>query len=311
MSIAHDLVPDWRMPLPLRLDIHHYETVVAIIECGTMTEAARMLAVTQSAMSRRLTEAERRLGVNLFARGADRRLTPTVHGITVHQAAERALGELSRLEEALIGARSQVQVTVRVGVDSYQCYHWYPPFLAALRADRPEIDCHLGAVDDAPATAIAARSVDLVLAPGEFSGSHGLITLFVDELVLVCAPSHPLAAKQWIEPSDLAGETFLTYNPRPAPGFEYERFTSSAGEMPRLVRAVPQTSAIIEMVAANAGVSILSRWATRPAVESGRLAAVRCGPDGLQINWHALFRKGDPVAEEVAGRLAVHFGEPD
>ena len=50
------------MQPPLRLDLRHYETVVAIVDSDTMTAAAERLALTQSALSHRLADAERRLG---------------------------------------------------------------------------------------------------------------------------------------------------------------------------------------------------------------------------------------------------------
>ena len=291
---------------PLRLELRHYETVVALVESETMTSAARQLAVTQSALSHRLAEAERRLGATLFSRGSDRRLTPTGHGLAVHQAASRVIDELRRLEEALVSAPSSVEVTLRVAVGGYETYHWFPGFLDELRRDRPEVELDLVVIADAPGAALAARAVDLVLAPGVPSGDIGLVHLFDDELVLVCAPVHSLADHESIEAGDLVDETLLTYNALPSPGFEYDRFVRPSGATPRIVRVVRQTSAIVELVAAGVGVSILSRWATGPAVEAGRLATARCG-DGLEIPWHAAVRRNDVVASEVAERLSQYL----
>lgn len=299
------------MTTPLRLDLRHYETVAAIVEHGSMTAAARQLSVTQSALSHRLAEAERRLGVTLFARGVDRRLSATSHGVAVHQAARRALGDLARLEHMLVGAASEVRVTLRIGVGGYDCFHWYPGLLSTLRDERPDIELDLIAVGDAPGPLLSSRSVDLVIAPGEPSGDHELTAVLDDELVLVCAPDHRLAGVDVIEARDLIVETYLTYNARPSPGFEYDRFIRPSDNPPRIVRVVRQTSAIIELVAARAGVSILSRWATAAAVAAGRLVAIRCGVDGLPITWHAVHRRGDEVAAEVTTRLPSHLtGHP-
>ncbi|MEM7341307.1 MAG: LysR family transcriptional regulator [Actinomycetota bacterium] len=292
------------MVQPLVLELRHYETIAAIVEFGTMTEAARHLSATQSALSHRLAEAERRLGTTLFDRGRHRRLTPTRDGLAIHQAATRALDDLSRAERAVLGSPHPSAVTLRVAVGSYDCYHWFPGFLAEVRAAHPDVDLELTVVGDAPGPALAANRVDIVVAPGEPEGDHDLAPLFADELVLVVGPDHHLAGADVVEPAELALETYLTYNAQPTPGFEYDRFIRPGQVYPRLVRVVPQTSAIAELVAAGAGVSILSRWALRPNLDAGRLHAVQCGVRGLDLTWHAATRRGDDLARSMAIELS-------
>lgn len=274
----------------LQLGIRHYETIVAIVELGTMTAAARALHSNQPTLSHRLAEAERRLGVKLFDRGRQRRLTPTRAGIATHQAAVRALAILGRNEEILLTAPPEVTAVVRIGVGSYDCFHWYPAFLEHARREHPEIELQLAIVGDTPADALANTEVDLVIAPGTPDGPIELQSAFVDELVLLVAPDHRLADRSSIEPSDLVGETYLTYNSTPMPGFEYDRFVGASDTYPRMVTVVPQTSAIIELVAAGAGVSILSRWALAPAIAAGRVAVLRCGKTGLPLEWQVATR---------------------
>ncbi|WP_158412342.1 LysR family transcriptional regulator [Ilumatobacter nonamiensis] len=296
--------------MPLQLDLRHYETIVAIVELGTMTEAAKALYSTQSTLSHRLAEAERRLGVRLFDRGRHRRLTPTRAGIATHQAAARALDELGRNEQVLLAERSNVTSVVRIGVGSYDCFHWYPSFLGAASRHLPDVELELVVVGDAPGDVLASGDTDLVIAPGAPAGSIELIPAFEDELVLVTAPDHRLVGREFIEPIDLVDETYLTYNFNPTPGFEYDRFIRTGDDYPRVVSVVPQTSAITELVAAGAGVSILSRWALDPAIATGRLAATRCGPDGLALAWSLLTRateSADSPTRRVADHLADHL----
>lgn len=298
--------------MTLQLNVHHYETIVAIVDLETMTAAARELNSTQSTLSHRLAEAERRLGVQLFDRGRQRRLTPTRAGLATHQAASRALDALRRNEQALLADRSAVTSVVRMAVGSYDCFYWYPPFLDQSRATDSDIELDLVVVGDTPGDALSAGDVDLVIAPGTPSGAVECRPVLQDELVLVVAPEHPLANRSYVEPVDLVDEVYLTYNPNPAPGFEYDRFLRTGDSYPRVVTVVPQTSAITELVAAGAGVSILSRWALATALNSGRVVGVPCGADGLDLQWHTVLRSsevdGSP-ADRVADRLIEFFGE--
>jgi LysR family transcriptional regulator for metE and metH len=292
--------------MALQLDLRHYETIVAIVELGTMTAAARELHTTQSALSHRLAEAEQRLDRKLFDRGRQRRLTPTRAGLVLHQSAQRALADLERSEQILLADRRGVTSVVRIAVGSYDCYHWYPDFLNASTRHDPDIELDLVVGGDSPGEALAAGTVDLVLAPGEPQGAVELTPLFVDELVLLTSPDHSLADRAHVDAEDLVDETYLTYNPTPTPGFEYDRFIRPGDDYPRIVRVVPQTSAIVELVAAGAGVSILSRWALSPAIDSGRIAAVPCGPTGLSLVWTVVTRRSGPSGSPTR-RVAEHL----
>ena len=280
--------------MALQLDVRHYETIVAIVELGTMTAAARELNSTQSTLSHRLAEAERRLGVRLFDRGRQRRLTPTRAGLATHQAASRALNELGRNERVLLADQPNVTSVVRIAVGSYDCFHWYPSFLGQSRIRNSDVEVQLVVVGDTPGDALAATDVDLVIAPGSPSGTIERHPALDDELVLVVAPDHALAGRDFVEASDLVGEIYLTYNSSPTPGFEYDRFIRASDEYPHVVTVVPQTSAITELVAAGAGVSILSRWALEPAIATGRVVDARCGRDGLSLPWSVIMRSTEP-----------------
>lgn len=294
--------------MAVQLDIRHYETIVAIVELGTVTAAARELHATQSTLSHRLAEAERRLGVQLFDRGRHRRLTPTRAGLATHQAAGRALEELGRIERMLLAERPGVTSIVRIAVGSYDCFHWYPNFLIESREANPDIELELVVVGDTPSESLASATADVVIAPGEPTGAIELIPALDDELVLIVEPNHWLAKLDYIEPFHLTDQTYLTYNSSPTPGFEYDRFIRSGDDYPRLVTVVPQTSAITELVAAGVGVSILSRWALDPAISTGRLRSVRCSPVGLPLPWNLALRAGeseDSASRRVAEHLAT------
>ena len=293
--------------MALLLDLRHYETVAAIVELGSMTEAASALHATQSALSHRVAAAERRLGTKLFERGGRRALRPTRAGLAVHQAASRALAELERCEHVVAASDPAIESVVRVAVGGYDCFHWFPDALRAAERRLPEIQLQLVVVGDAPGRALAEARADLVLGLGQPRGSVEAVELFDDELMLMVAPGHRLADRTQVVAEDLTEESYLTYNPSPSPGFEYHRFIRPSSAYPRLVTVVEQTSAITELVAAGAGVSILSRWALEPAVSLGRVVPIKCGHDGLGITWSAFCRAEDPddaPARRVATLLA-------
>ena len=80
-----------------RLEIRHLRMLVAIDEAGGVADAAAILGVSGSALTHRIREAERRLGIALYSR-VKGRLRPTPAGDVLRQSAIRLLTDLDRSE---------------------------------------------------------------------------------------------------------------------------------------------------------------------------------------------------------------------
>ena len=295
----------------MKLDIKHWAMLKAIGDTGTLRQAAFTLGITQSALSHRLAEAERRLGGLLFEREG-RRLRQTSAGRAMTQTANQIIPTLQRAELDFSQAADNEITVVRFGVAAYSCYHWLPAFLANMSAVEPGIQLELVAsATQNPLRNLQEGTVDVVLAPG-YLAVPGLeaIAVFQDELVLVTEVKHKLAGKKFIEAEDLAGEDYLSYSKTAQPGFEYERFIRPSGIVPHLVTVVEVTDAIVELIASGFGVSILSQWAVQSAINSNKVAVMKVSASGLDLDWSALLRNSEPTgsaARVLSVRLAQWF----
>lgn len=288
-------------PGPRRLDLSHYETLVAVIDTGSVTAAANVLNLSQSALSHRLAEAERRLGHTMFERRPARTIQPSPAALGLYQAAKRVLPELVRAERQFLEQAATDRHNVRVGVAAYDCFHWLPGFTRHLDDVLGDIRLEIAIAPDAPAEALATSTADLMITPGWPIGQYRSWPLFTDELVVVLPPDHPALRAdsphggRWFGPDQVSEEVYLTYSRVPAPGFEFERFFRPAGVSARATVVVERTSAICEMVSAGSGISILSRWTVDPWLQTGAVRALPCGQDGLPLGWRYMVR---PAAED-------------
>ena len=284
----------------MRLEIRHWQLLKGLAEFGTLGKAADRLGITQSALSHRLAEAERRLGDRLFEREG-RRLTVTPAGRAMLQTAQQVLPELQRAEDNFMRLSDSAQHLIKLGIAAYNSYQWVPEFLRTVPVRREQLQLDLvSAATRKPVRSLLDNEVDLVIAPGEFS-EPGISSrpLFRDQLVLITPPNHPLSEKAFIEAVDLVDQDYLTYSRDRQPGFEYERFIRPAGVYPQYVQVVESTDAIVELVAAGFGVSILSQWALQRPLQQGLVRAVPLGEKGLFLTWSVLSRTLDSRREYV------------
>ena len=300
------------MPSGPLLDLRHLQMIRAIAAHGRVGDAAEALGLTPSALSHRVREAERRLGVPLFTRLHKRlRMTPAAELLA--DVADRVLSELDRAEADVRRMNQGVAHVVRIAVEDYSAYYWLPGFVAVLRTRLPGVDLQvMAAAGRDPVNALAARHVDLIVASGE--GERAGLThvpLFEDELLFLMPPGHRLAGKPHVTGPDVVGEEFITTSKTPAPDREFARLFRPHESYPRWTATVELPEAIVELVAAGQGTSVLAGWAVRPALDSGRIVSARVGPEGIVIPWHALIRvedaEGGPIAD-VARLLAEWAG---
>ena len=123
------------------------------------------------------------------------------------------------------------------------------------------------------------------------------------------APGHRLAGREFIEGGDIVGEDFITYTRIPEPDREYARLFRPSNSYPNWIETVEVPEAIVEMVAAGLGTSVLAGWAVESAVKSGRIVTARVGEQGLSVPWQAVTRAGDSDDDQrnlqVAAQLAA------
>lgn len=309
MAISMNLAQPTSTPL---LDIAHLEALRAIDDHGRLSDAAAALNVTPSALSHRVREAERRLGIPLYLR-AHRRLEPTAAAVYLAGTARRVLDEIGRAEADSRRMTGAVRRVVRLATDAYRSYAWLPAFVEVVREELPEIELQVSSSGSDQATAkVAAEVLDLAISPGDRPAPQlDDLFLFDDDLVFITSPAHPLADKAFVTGPDIDGVEFITYTRTPEPDREFARLFRPSNHFPAWVETVELPEAIIDMVAAGLGTSVLSRWAVADAVDQGRIAASSVGEEGISIPWHAFTRPDDAEARRVAEVLAdwcLHHG---
>lgn len=95
------------------LDLRRLEQFVAVVECGSLTDAAAQLGITQQALSVAIRALEEQVGVTLFTRS--RGMRPSESGLRLYESAQVLLAGAQRLiPDVQDAARSRSEV-LRVG----------------------------------------------------------------------------------------------------------------------------------------------------------------------------------------------------
>jgi LysR family transcriptional regulator for metE and metH len=288
------------------LNRQDFELVLAIAEERSVTRAALRMHLSQSAASHHLRSLEDRLGAPLFRR-LRRQMLPLPLGEEFVARARRVLREFRDSEEAIERAAGGRTRIIRLGTECYTSFHWLPALARELaRISDLEVRIVPEATQRAKA-ALAAGETDAVIL--QSAGSDPGLRywpLFEDELILLASSRHRLARQRSVGPGELADEPLIIHDMPGGRLGAIDEFFVGGRAYPSRVTRVQLTEAIVEMVRADLGVSILARWLATPYVRGRDLALVRLGR-GLRREWRLATVEGHPRSREiglVAGTLA-------
>lgn len=297
----------------MRLEIRDLRLVSAVAELGSLTRAGHQLHLTQSALSHQLADLEQRIGGALFERSG-RRMIATRLAEHLLARAKTTLAQMSEMERDLVDMANGREAVLRLATECYTGYHWLPPVLEAFRARHPAVDVRI--VPEAtsnPLRALVAGSIDLCVITSRVTDRRVAVApLFNDELVLVVGAGHPLASKRRVDPAELRDERFLMYSGADE-SQAFRAILGPAGVSPAQVQVLQLTEAILELVKAHMGVTILARWAVEPYIDAGTLRMIPIDHPGVARTWKAATRAARQPPESVSdfvGFLAATIAAP-
>jgi LysR family transcriptional regulator for metE and metH len=189
------------------------------------------------------------------------------------------------------------EAVIRLSTACYTCYHWLPPLLTQFQQRFPRVDIQIVAeATRDPLPALLDGRIDLGIvhnAPEDERLSY--TRLFKDELVLIVPADHRLARKRYVEPNELAEEHMIFYGVPLNELMFFQEVMVPAGVVPRKISHIQLTEAIVELVRAGVGLTVLARWAAAPYLADGRLVGVRVTRTGVPRQWYGAIIRQEPT----------------
>lgn len=288
------------------LERMHLAIVQEVDKQGSLTAAAEVLCLTQSALSHSMKKLEQQLGTDIWLREGRRlRLTPA--GQHVLAVARRVLPQLAQAEERLRQIAQGERGTLRIGMECHPCYQWLLKVVSPYLAAWPDVDVDVkqkfqfGGIG-----ALFGYEIDLLVTPDPLHkpGLH-FEPVFDYEQVLVVGRDHPLAGAAHVKPRQLSGEVLITYPVPPERLDIYTQFLMPAGITPRRHQTIETTDIMLQMVACGRGVAALPRWLAQEYARKMKLTSVRLGPRGIAKQIYLGAREADVDIDYLRAFVAM------
>src|ERR1700761_900546 len=276
------------------LERSHLMVVREVERQGSLTGAADVLNITQSALSHAVKKLEQQLGTPVWTReGRSMRLTQA--GQYLLSLANRMLPQFELAEERMKQYAQGERGTLRIGMEFAPCYQWLLKGVSPYLSRWPDVDVDVkqrfqfGGIG-----ALIGYEIDVLVTPDPLK-KPGLRfqPVFDYEQVLVVADDHALAGEAYVTPEQVAEEVLITYPVETDRLDIYTRFLTPANVVPRRHKVIETTDIMMQMVASGRGVAALPRWLAEEYADRMPITPVKLGKKGIAKKIYLGVREAD------------------
>lgn len=250
--------------------LHYF---VKLAEIKHFSKAADACFVSQPTLSTQIKKLEEELGVSLVER-APRKVMLTPIGEDIAHRARHVLRDIEHLKDAARRSKDPHKGSIRLGIFPTLAPYLLPHVIPVMREQYPHLKIQL----TEEKTDIILSMLDqghldagLLALPIDDHGMEMEI-LFDEPFVAAIPSSHPLSDKPAIDMSDLAGEELLLLEEGHCLRQHALAVCKLAGAHERLDFHATSMETLRQMVAANAGITLMPVLSVKPPIaETGNI----------------------------------------
>ena len=260
-----------------QLTLRQIEGFKAVIECGTISNAAVMLNISQPAMSKLMAHLEEDTGLKLFDR-LKGRLAPTDRGMRLYHEIDSIFAGVRQVENAVEAIRREEQGQLTVGVIPALSGAFIQRATMSFLKQKPNVFCSIQSrSSERIVDWLVARKLDIAIVSGSFENPYVIVdSIFEEPLVCIMPKGHKLANKKQVRPRDLDGLALIAFNSDSYGGQCVAAMLDENKVKANVVLVANTAPTACEFVAAGLGVALL-----HPLMASGfegRIAIRRFAP---------------------------------
>ncbi len=259
----------------MAINLHQLKIFHTVARTGSFSRAAAELLISQPSVSIQVGELERQFGIELFEQ-AGKTVRLTEAGRILDDYAGRILALIEETRRAIDEVKGLRRGRIVIGATPTPGTYLVPPLLGRLKAQYPHLEVALRIAGHRQVQEMVLQDelhLGVVAWKITFPDLEA-VPLLTDEMVLVVAPSHRFAALPAVDIAELSGEPFILREHGSGNREVIDDALHRAGVHIRPALTLEGAEMVKHAVAADLGVSILSRIAVDLEVAAGRLRIV-------------------------------------
>ena len=245
-----------------KVEVRHLHAVIVLAEDLNFTRAAHRLHITQSALSKQITEIERQHKFHLFNRKNKRTVELTDVGRIFVEEARSAILHIDRAVQLGCAAREGTDGILTIGHSSDADQAWVSAILSIRLPLYPKLRIQLiSEFSNELVRSVMAGELNLALVTAPLENSQITAVPFALTPLYAALPeSHPAAQKEYVALQDLTQDDWILFGRRVHP-VVHDAIMDAAGRegiSPKNAHDIITTQQAIHLVSERVGVAILT-----------------------------------------------------
>lgn len=252
-------------------------SLIKVYECGSFSEAANQLSITQPAVSQHIKALEQEFGVKIFERNSGK-LIVTKQGKRVIRCARKMVGLQNLLHQELLN-NAGMEDHLTVGVTHTAESNPIVEALARLCAENSGITIKI--ITKSITTLyrmLKNYELDLAVVEGRSSDPNlRFLPLDTDSLVLAVSPNHPFAGREMVTLDELKKEKMILRLPNSGTRNLFVAHLESHNrriEEFNVILEVDNAATIKDLIRRDFGVSILPKSVCLDELKKKKIVAL-------------------------------------
>jgi len=260
------------------VNVQQLRTFVQVAEHRSFSESARVLGISQPAVTMQIQALETDVGAILFDRRY-RKVELTEAGRVLIPFARTVLRDIDEAYAAIDGLSQTVTGRLAVAASTTPGQYVLPRALGPFLKEYPEVGVALRVYDTAEVVEhVASGEAHLGMTGAEVPGARvAYEQLGSDRLELLCSPDNPIATGGRIALADLVDEPFIVREAGSGTRMVVEEAMRRAGVDPtelRIVLELGTNEAVLSAIEGGMGIGAVSAHVSDKALELGTVARV-------------------------------------
>lgn len=288
------------------MNVSQLRTFVMVIEHGSFSEAARVMGISQPAVTMQIQALEADIGATLLDRRY-RKVDVTEAGRALLPHARDVLDRLENAREEISALSGTVTGRLNIAASTTPGVYVIPRLLGTFLADNPEVGVTITVHDTADVVdAVESGEAHLGVTGATMRRPRvGFEQRGADELICIAHPGHPLAATAGIAIADLAEQTWVHRESGSGTRQVSESVLAEHGLDPAELRVAVELGtgeAIVNAIEGGLGISIVSRFVAEKALALGTVVQLDVSGLPAERPFFIVTPKGTPTRATQAFR---------